>query len=447
MDLVPFYRRSGFRTALGLSLWVLLYILILIVGDIETTPGIILFDLFLAVASVFIILALVAQFVLPVRQNRERLDAIGQLIHYAFGSRGRVISIHDGRAIESSKDDDRKGPGVLLLDHASAAVLRTETEYFPPLGPGLHFMSPDQRLGETLDLRRQRRELKGIPPKTGEADLAANPTLALTKEGIPIAADLSVTFMLDPGHTSTPREGRHPEIPPYEFNQQSVERAILGHAYDADSDMPWMELPIKLVVDLWRETAKEQALESLFLVEGDTQSPLSNLRSTIFNRLTSPLVTILEEDGAMHRENSREYHLLTARGIRVLDVELTNLYLPDEIQRERTQHWCNAWSSEAQSALAEVERLQDQSRTEGIQEAYGCLSEEISAGLRSSLRQEEIPGMRDTLVILLKDAARICSQTHLVADGKTLAQHIRAIADSVSRLNKQCMDQGRQDPR
>jgi regulator of protease activity HflC (stomatin/prohibitin superfamily) len=434
MELVPLYRRAGFRTAIGLMLWFLAYILLLIVGDVETTPGILLIDIALGLVSILLITALVAQFVLPVRHTRERVDAVRHLLNYTLGSRGPVISVQNGRMVEAKKDD-RKSPGVLLLDHTSGAVLRTETAFFPPLGPGLHFTTPDQRLGETLDLRRQRRELKGIPPQTGEADLEANPTLALTKEGIPIAADLSVTFMLDPGHTSAPREGRHPDIPPYEFNQQAAERAILGHAYDAEKDMPWTELPIRLVVDLWRETVKEHSLENLFIVEDDTQSPISSLRSAIFIRLTSPMTTILEEDGGMRRENSREYHLLTARGIRVLDVELTNLYLPDEVQRERTQHWCDAWSTEAQSALTEVERLQDEARTEGIQEASERLLQELTAGLRTALRQEENPGMRDTLTILLKDAARICSQTNIVFDGKALTQHMRTIADSVSRLD------------
>ncbi len=425
MELQPLTRRPGFRTAAGIVLAAVAYGLLSQAAGTGTGLPVVALDLLLFLACLILTLAVASQFVLPVRRMSERAASVRRLSGYLTGERGPVMFIEDGRAVEGHRDR-RRGPGVLLIGQASAAVLRTDVSFTRAVGPGVVFTAPGERLAEALDLRRQARRFRGRPDRP-------SPTEALTRDGIPISADLSVTFMLDPGHTYRPREGSHPALPPFEFHPQSAVRAVYGHAYGESQDVPWTELPLRLAADLWRERVKTRALSAWLGPESDAQRTLAEVRAELLNRLQDAAPTEGSARPAAGGED-REAQLLRARGIRVLDVQAGNVYLPDEVRQERIQQWQAQWAAAHERELVEVRALDESLRRQAVQESARNLAGELTAGLRRRLAEGDPPGLKDTVLGIARDARRLAEDPDRAASAGPLAAHLRAMVDEVAAL-------------
>ena len=127
MDDDPIWKRPWFYIAGWLLILLLVYgWQILRMGGIRAN----LSEIFIDLACVFPLLlvlwmAFFAQFVLPVRTFRDRQKMFDRLITYLFGGHGPALFIENGQIKEHSGERLKKGPGVLWLDSASAAVTRT----------------------------------------------------------------------------------------------------------------------------------------------------------------------------------------------------------------------------------------------------------------------------------------------------------------------------------
>lgn len=437
MNIAPLHRRPAFRTFLGAMVWIALYIWAYVQGGAIWPGSSWLVDLCLAGITLVLILSLLGQFVLPVSTWPERRAAVRRLLAYFTGERGPVTFVQSGRAVEGHGESNRRGAGVILVDHTSAAVLRTDTKFTRAVGPGVVFTEPGERLAEALDLRQQIREASGVDPGTDEArDPQAANTQAVTKDGIPISADLSVSFALDPGHTSALREGRYPHLPPFEFNRTSAERAVFSHVYGEAHDVPWSELPLRLTVDLWRELVKDTQLKDLLGDEFPGPTALQRVRDQILTRLTSPTFRRVDTRGDLTQDASLEYELLSKRGIRVLSVSVSNLRLPSDIREERLRHWRESWSGVTQDALAEGESGVKEARRRGEAESSRILARELTTSLREALANGETPDQRACLLWVMQDALRLCSQPGTVVDASTLSMQLRRAIDEISDLGE-----------
>ncbi|MGA9532357.1 MAG: hypothetical protein WBR18_06535 [Anaerolineales bacterium] len=436
MNLLPFYRRPWFRTIVGLVLWSAAYWLLFRASAPERSPLALIFDLGLFGASFLLMVALAAQFVLPVRTWRDRSAVVQRLLDYALGSRGPVLFLRHGRTIESKGERSRRGPGVLLADHTSAGVLRTETRYTRSIGPGVTFTEPGERLAESLDLRRQIRTVESTPPSVdGGLRGDSAESVALTEDGIPISASLRLAFMLDPGHASTPREGQYPNQPPYEFNPRAAERAVYGHAHRADQSTAWTDLPMVVAIDLWREEVKRWRLESLLTSGGNPPTPLAQIEQAMADRL---VITTQRKRDSADQPFPREMEVLRRRGIRVLSVEVSNLQVPEPVREEHLRSWRETWNSAAEEGVLEARGRGQEARWQGEKEGHRDLLRQATQVLRQSLMEGERPGRRDTLLQLLEGASSYLQEPELLADSGALHEHLRRIAAELRVLDGDC---------
>lgn len=438
----PFYRRAPFRTLLGVLGFLGLYALLFWRAAPQLPYLTLLIDGLLGLLTLLFILALVSQFVLPVQRGRDRWTVFTRLVGYLTGTRGPVMFIENGQAVEGHHERERSGPGVLLIDQASAAVLRRATQLTRVVGPGVYFTEPGEYLAQAVDLRPQVRSLRGRPPRQeGEEEETAqeSTTLATTSDGIPVAADLSVTFILDPGHDREPRLGDHPALPPYEFNPQAVERAVVGQAYQEGEPVPWTEFPLRLVVDLWREEVRARSLQDLLDITESGVSPLEEIQRAIQSRLTAPSRPSEEETP---QGESPEYRWLRERGIRVLRVGVSNLYLPAEVQDWIVERWRSRWSQAAEDALREAHTLQQEARRQGEAAAHRTLWEGLTQSLRRDLSNGKSPARRDTLLAVLQDGENLCLDGDQVAHGEVLAQRMRQAREELAALDGDCRPVG-----
>ncbi len=399
------------RTAF-VSGWLLAHLVYLSNDTQYFALQLIVLDVDLLVLALAFSLLIAAQFVLPVESGHDRLLAVRRLIGYALGERGPVTFVEEGQARQAYAEDRRPGPGVFLIDSASAVVLRTDTTFTRAMGPGVVFTSPGERCAEALDLRPQIRRLTGSNPAEDPVEGEVT-TAAVTQDGISVNADLSVTFMLDPGLEGSPRLGRLADKPPYEFNRPSVERAVYAHTYGELDDVPWTRIPELLVADVWREEVKRWSLSSLLTRDAEGALPLEQIEDQLQKRLIPPLRKDYQGDSVDQAPTSRELAILKARGIRVLDVCITNLQLPEQVKEERSLRWRETWAGEVQSALQQADNRVKQIRERAEQDAELAFLDGFGDSLLEELRSNKRPDRRQTLLALINDVLRPSATSNL----------------------------------
>jgi hypothetical protein len=210
-------------------------------------------------------------------------------------------------------------------------------------------------------------------------------------------------------------------------------RAVYGHAYGESQDVPWTELPLRLAADLWRERVKTRPLSAWLGPESDIRRTLAEVRAEILNRLQGPAASEGAPRAAARGED-REAQLLRARGIRVLDVQAGNVYLPDEVRQERIQQWQGQWAAAHERELVEVRALDESLRRQAVHESARTLAGELTAGLRRRLAEGHPPGLKDTLLDVAHDALRLAEDPDRAASSGPLAGHLRAMVDDVAAL-------------
>ena len=293
---VPFYKRPWFYIAAWLAILLVVYgWQIYRMGGIQAG----LIDIFIDLVFIFPVLllfwiAFFAQFVLPVRTFRDRQKIFSRLLTDLFGGHGPALFIENGVIKEHSGERLKSGPGVLWLDSASAAVIRSAVAITKTIGPGVHFIERGEFIAGTVDLHIQS-QLIGPRDSDKPFDKKAEEqsdeeyhhvqdrrkqVSALTRDGIEVLPNISVSFRVDTGfpaegqpgsrfgyRTGVTRRAKENEAK----DKEAIRKAILGEGINPniESSSPrhrvaWNQLPATLVVDVWREYVAKFTLDELF---------------------------------------------------------------------------------------------------------------------------------------------------------------------------------------
>ena len=250
-------------------------------GGILANFSSILFDGCIFTVGLVVWLAFFAQFVLPVRTFRDRQKIFDRLVTYILGGHGPAIFIRDGRAIERQGEEKKKGPGVLWLDSASAAVTRSATKFEKTIGPGVHFTENGESLAGIVDLHTQRQKLG---PREREDPFAEKKdsqsedeykkiqdrrkeVSAWTRDGIEVVPNVSVVFRIDANSVKDPAAPGSR----FGFEAEAVRKAITSEGINpgkeegsAHQRVAWNRLPALIAADLWREYLTKFRLGQLF---------------------------------------------------------------------------------------------------------------------------------------------------------------------------------------
>jgi hypothetical protein len=309
MDEPRFYQRSSFYSISRIIVFGGLYLgLIWWMGGIRANLISIILDIVIFLIGLLVWRAFFAQFVLPVRSFRDR-QKIFDRVYAPFGGRGPAIFVRDGQPLMRQGEEERKGPGVLWLDSASAAVTRTATVFKQTIGPGVHFTEAGEYLAGTVDLHKQVQRLGPreddkvfAAPLDSNADLskieAHNQTQkrrlevsALTRDGVEVIPNIIVVFQIDAKPAVGEIPGSHfADLDPFlKDNTRPPEdnpvfKAIVGEAInpraltESTRHVAWNQLPARIAVDLWREYLAKFTLQQLF--EAKQSLPAEPLESS-----------------------------------------------------------------------------------------------------------------------------------------------------------------------
>lgn len=240
-------------------------------------------------------MAFFAQFVLPVRTLQDRQKIFDRLLTDLFGGHGPAMFIRNGELIKREGEERKKGPGVLWLDSASAAVTRTPVKIKQVLGPGVHFIDSGEYIAGIVDLHTQSQTV-GLkesdkpfaepgddmdPEEHNEVQNRRRMVSALTRDGIEVIPSISISFRVDTGfpkagepgsrfgfRTGITKKAKQQEAE----DKEAIRRAILGEGINPNApvDMDhrrrvaWNELPASIAVDVWREYVSKFTLDELF---------------------------------------------------------------------------------------------------------------------------------------------------------------------------------------
>ncbi|HZJ23068.1 MAG TPA: hypothetical protein VFD54_07150 [Anaerolineales bacterium] len=301
----PFYKRPWFYIASWLAILLIVYgWQIYRLGGIQAGLVDIFIDLvFIFPALLFFWIAFFAQFVLPVRTFKDRQKIFSRLLTDLLGGHGPALFIENGVIKEHSGERMKSGPGVLWLDSASAAVTRSAVAIRQTMGPGVHFMESGEYIAGTVDLHIQSQMVgpkesdkpfdKKLDSQTDEEfhqiQDRRKQVSALTRDGIEVIPNVSVSFRVDTGF---PKEGQPGSRFGYrtgvtkkakaeeQKDKEAIRKAILGEGINPNMQagsprhrVAWNQLPAALAVDLWREYAAKFTLDELFAPEQTVPAP------------------------------------------------------------------------------------------------------------------------------------------------------------------------------
>ena len=283
MDDIPFYRKPWFNSIVLAIILLGIYIYDLVQqGGLWANILGIAFDLILLVLLYQICVFFYAQFILPIGALADRKKIVSRLWLHASKAHGPAIFVKNGRKVERLGESEKRGPGVLWVDTASAVVTRTFTTFKQVLGPGVHFIEGNEKIASVISLHTQ---TQGIGP-TRDDDPFEKPkdnpgeeeqkrylelrarcmaVRALTRDGIEVFPSISVTFKIDALPARPGKKGSH-----FGFNADAVEKAARSEGINPNTfseekrRVEWNQLPALMAADLWREYLSKFTLSELF---------------------------------------------------------------------------------------------------------------------------------------------------------------------------------------
>lgn len=225
-----------------------------------------------------------AQFILPVRTNKNRGKIFERLLTRMLrGESGPALLVRDGQLVESEGESKKSGPGVIVLDSASAVVMKKFGKYTQVSGPGVLFTDKGETIAEQpvplqklIDTSGPRERENPFTPKADHQSPEEFQSIqerrfatrAMTRDGIEIVPNISVVFKID----AKPARGNEAGSR-FGYNEESVRKAIWHTSVDISNDrgktISWTKLPMNIAVDVWREYLAKYRFEELFQATQD----------------------------------------------------------------------------------------------------------------------------------------------------------------------------------
>ena len=302
-----------------------------------------------------------SQFVLPIQTPNDRQQIHWRVKNFNSWNRGPALFIKNGRLITHEAEKYKRGPGLIVLDTASAAVLRTDTEIRDTVGPGVKFTRGDEYIAGSVDLRYQWQFIGPLasdqpflnpvpissPREYNEIQGRRQQTSGITRDGFEISPTISIKFSIKRPLDNRPDESG--VTSQYGYDPISVRNAItreviqLGTAENSQVRLEWNRLPAHLVVNLWRDYIRKFKLADLFTTSGI--SGLQTIEDMINKRVKQSDVMALDDTGMPSGEwiQSIEFKQLESRGLEILEVRIHNVLFDPSIEEQTVQQWSAEW--------------------------------------------------------------------------------------------------------
>jgi hypothetical protein len=302
-----------------------------------------------------------SQFVLPIQNPKYRQEIFARVRDFETGYRGPALFVKNGKVITHEGEADKRGAGLIVVDTASALVLRTDTEIKDTVGPGIKFTKGNEYIAGSVDLRSQWQFIGPLatdqpflnpvpissPKEYNETQSRRQQTSGLTRDGFEVSPTISIQFSIKRPAERQPTESGVTSY--YGFDADAVRNAItreviqLRASENSKARMEWNKLPAHLVVNIWREYVRKFKLNDLFASSG--VSGLQTIEEAINKRVKQPNVEALDDTGGQSGEwiESLEYKQLQSRGLEIKEVRIHNILFDPAMEEQMIQLWSAEW--------------------------------------------------------------------------------------------------------
>ena len=391
----------------------------------KITVGNVTLDLGLALATLTVCLLVFAGFVLPVHSPVQRLKTVMRIAQHWLHSRDHVWFIKDGAVDAQDLESGEQGPGVIVLDAASAAVFRHLRDKPKAYGPGVIFTRNEDRLLEVLDLRRKalwlgphlgERPYAISVPDESRADFRARRyrrqmTSAQTRDGVEITPTLRVVYSFDGEVVEDGTQfGYDPDVairavasdhPPAQACRRNGQVIVSRE-----------DLLTCTVTSLWQSYLAKFDLAELFRELGTGEHPdwdhkdtgLSRIVERLRLHLTQPEVPRLGQDGRPDgsQEPNPDFKELSGRGLRVHEVSLEAVHIAEYEQLSVVQDWQESWPAHVRQEAQRLRQVEQQ----GALRAYAL---GVTGLLKERLRRVIAPvHLGEALLWMLRGTRDLC---------------------------------------
>ena len=297
-----------------------------------------------------------SQFILPIQNRKHRQEIYKRVKNFETGERGPALFIKNGRVIAHEGEMDKRGPGLIVLDTASAAVLRTDTEIKDTAGPGIKFTNGEYIAG-SVDLRSQWQYI-------GPNVFSKHDTSAKMRDGTEVSATISIKFSLKRPRFMMPTESG--VTSQYGYDEAAVRNAVLREIIEVDgeekSPMLWNEFPVHLVANIWREYVQKFKFDELFSSNPHSESGLQLIERMINLRVRQSQMNALDDVGnpTEIKVINREFKDLQERGLEINEVRIHNVHFESPTEEQILAQWNPDWlknTQQEEKALNETESL------------------------------------------------------------------------------------------
>lgn len=346
-----------------------------------------------------------SQFVLPIQNQKHRQEIYNRVKIFDQGKRGPTLFVKNGKVIMHEGENEKRGPGLIVLDTASALVLSTDSEIKDTAGPGIKFTKPNEHVAGSVDLRAQLQFIGPLPDDQFNSDAPKararhEATSGLTRDGFAVTPSISIKFSIKkPLDRNIPTESN--VVSGYGYDETAVRNAITREVVSLDAKgnstrMEWNKLPAHLVVNLWREYIRKFKLSDLFAM-GAPENSLQMIETMINKRMKNPEVIELDDTGARtsNMQPSLEFQQLQERGLEIMEVHINNILFDNTLEDKIIEQWRADWQANAQSEekqLIELESLIDTYAREDAGKKF--------ANISTSHYASKVPSSRNPFVAL-----------------------------------------------
>lgn len=224
--------------------------------------------------------------------RRQRRNSVGSMDAYTISAenldeeRERSILLGVG------------GPVRVQIPAGSAAVTERNARTLRVLPPGVHDLGRFEYVQAVVDLQPQDKYVKDVP--------------MLTKEGIPVKADIGLAFRIDPGDSPVTHNR------PFPFREEAVRRAAYSGTVGANGAVSsWAEGPLGRVRGALAGMISEDSLDEFLAAESPRDA----------HHLLTDSVMRKVWDG------------LPKDGIKPLRMRISRLSPPPEVLQQYTEFW------------------------------------------------------------------------------------------------------------
>lgn len=234
------------------------------------------------------------------------------------------------------------GPATLVIHDGTALYLERGNKFSRVVGPGapMPLLERHERVAEVVDLRPQ--------TKTGQIDM-------WTKDGIHITLSLKVEVQI----LASPKSIESSSNLRYPFDplavKSAVETALVGMKDGKLHERGWLESAWGIISGEVGAFVAGHSLDELFLAPQDE----GNLRSANHKNHPAEKIEQILSPNITEQVTNNLQEKLNRNGIRVLNIQVTDIAVPREVQELRTQHWESIREiiSAQRNSRAEAERI------------------------------------------------------------------------------------------